>query len=121
MALFQYEEHVNKSQYRGLFMDGDECLVKGLCFLGTPFLGSGQANLLAPFVRAVKGLNRLSATNDRFLGSLRENNQSIEVPAIVQRFKSIAKENNMRLLIGCEEFPVVGSELVWLLHPSPST
>lgn len=111
MALYQDEEYVNKTQYRDLFMNGDECLVKGVCFMGTPFLGSGQANLLAPFVKAVKGLNRLSGTNDNFLRSLRENNQSIEVPTIVQRFKTIAKEKNMRLLIGCEEIPVVGSDL----------
>lgn len=120
MALYKDEEYVNKSQYRDLFMNGDECLVKGVCFMGTPFLGSGHANLLAPFVKAVKNLNRLGATNDKFLGSLRENNQSIEVPTIVQRFKTIAKEKNMRLLIGCEEIPVVGSDLVWLLYSCPS-
>lgn len=121
MALFQDEAYVNKPQYRDLFMDGDTCLVKGVCFMGTPFLGSGHANLLAPFVKAVKGLNIFSATNDKFLGSLKENNQSIEVPTIVHRFKSIAKEKKIRLLIGCEQIPVAGSELVWLLHPCPGT
>lgn len=118
-ALFQDKEYDNKPQYRDLFMDGDECLVKGVCFMGTPFEGSGHANLLAPFVKAVKGLNKWSGTNDVFLRSLRENNRSIEVPTIIHRFKSIVKEKNMRLLIGCEETPVVGSELVWLFHRCP--
>lgn len=118
MALFEDQGYVNKSQYRDLFMNGNQCLVKGVCFMGTPFRGSGQANLLAPFVKAVKELNRFGATNDRFLGSLKENNQSIEVPNIVHRFKSVAKAKKMRLLIGCEERPIAGSELVWLL---PST
>lgn len=118
MALFQDEEYVNKRQYRDLFMDGDECLVKGVCFMGTPFRGSGLANQLAPFVKAVKGLNLFSATNDKLLGSLKENNQSIAIPEIVHRFKSIAKERNMRLLIGCEQTPVAGSQLVWPLHTS---
>lgn len=121
MALFQDEEYANKPQYRDLFMHGDECLVKGVCFMGTPFHGSGHANLLAPFVRAVKGINMISATNDKLLGSLRENNQSIEIPNIVHRFRSIAEEKNMRLLIGCEEIPVAGSKLVWLFRLDPST
>lgn len=112
MALFEDEEYVNKDVYRNLFQNGKECLVKGICFLGTPFYGSGQANVLVPLVRAVKGLNRFSATNDAFLASLRENSQSIEVPQIVQRFKSIVEGTGMTILIGCEDNPVVSSNLV---------
>ena len=80
--------------------------------MGTPFLGSGHANLLAPFVRAVKGLNFIGATNDRFIKSLKENNGSLEVANIVQRFRVITEKTKMRLLVGCEEQPVAGSNLV---------
>lgn len=121
MALFQDKEYINKPQYRDLFMDGDKCLVKGVCFIGTPFLGSSHANLLAPFVKVVKELNIFSGTNDKFLESLRENNPSIEVPTIVHRFKAIAEEKKMRLLIGSEQNPVAGSALVCLLLPCPGT
>lgn len=121
MALFHDEVYINKPQYRDLFMDGNECLVKGVCFMGTPLLGNGPANLLAPFVRAVKGPNKLSGANVKFLGSLRENNQSIDIPTIVRQFKSIAKEKKMRLLVGCEEISVAGSQLVYLLHHYPDT
>lgn len=50
--------------------------------------------------------------NDQFIKSLRENNDSLEVANIVQRFKVITEKNQMRLLIGCEETPVAGSKLV---------
>lgn len=39
MTLFQNDEFFNKPQYRDLFMNGDECLVKGIRFFGTPFFG----------------------------------------------------------------------------------
>lgn len=112
MALFEDENYTNKPAYRDLFYKGDECLVKGMCFMGTPFLGSGQANLLAPFVGALKDVNYFSAINDAIFRSLRENKESLEVPNIVQRFKQISDEHEIRLLIGCEEKPVAGSKLV---------
>lgn len=68
--------------------------------------------MLAPIVRAVKGLNIFSPTNDQFIKSLKENNDSFEVANIVQRFKVITEKTQMRLLIGCEETPVAGSKLV---------
>ena len=114
MALFQDENYVNKPAYRDLFYKGEECLVKGICFMGTPFLGSGQANLLAPFVGALKDVNYFSATNDAIVKSLKENNESLEVSTIVQRFKNIVDRTKIRLLIGCEERPVTGSKLVRL-------
>ncbi|MCJ1461653.1 hypothetical protein MMC07_000250 [Pseudocyphellaria aurata] len=111
MALFQDENYPNKQPYRDLFMHENECLVKGVCLMGTPFHGSGHANLLAPFVRAVKGINIISAANDKLLVSLKENNHSLEISNIIYRFRSIAEKTKMRLLIGCEEIPVAGSKL----------
>lgn len=97
--------------------------MKGIRFFGTPFFGVGQANLSVPLVRPVQGPNMFIATIGKYLGSLKEtyqtDDQSIEVFTFLQRFISIVNEKNMVLLISCEEFPVVGSEFVWLLHPCP--
>lgn len=117
MALFQDEDYYNQAANRDLFWKDNECLVKGICFMGTPFLGSGQANLLTPFVKALKEVNYFTSTNTAFLKSLRENSESLEVSTIVQRFKNIVDRNKIRLLIGCEEKPVAGSKLVRLILP----
>lgn len=121
LSLALLHNNVKNSQYRDLFMDGNECLVKGVCFMGTPILGTGPASLLKPFVRAVNGPNKLSGANVKFLGSLRGVNQSIDIPTIFRQFGSIAKEKQMRLLVGCEEIPVAGSQLVYLLYLYPNT
>ncbi|KAK4694604.1 hypothetical protein P7C71_g3009, partial [Lecanoromycetidae sp. Uapishka_2] len=52
MALFEDEGYHNKPEYRDLFSKDGECLVKGIVFMGTPFRGSGQAALFAPFIKA---------------------------------------------------------------------
>ncbi len=111
MALFEDEDYENRQQ--GLFLRGDECLVKGICFMGTPFQGSGTANSLTPFVKALAEVNFLTAVNATLVGTLRENyRESVELRNIVQRFKTIAENRSIRLLIGCESKPVMGSNLV---------
>ena len=112
MALFEDEDFHIKASYQELFLKNGQCIVKGIVFMGTPFRGSGDANILAPFVAAVKGLNVFHAANDTFIKSLKKNNNSVEVPTIVQRMKTITESQGIKLLIGCEETPVVGSKLV---------
>lgn len=94
MTLFQNDEFFNKPQYRDLFMIGDECLVKGIRFFGTPFFGVSQANLSVPLVRAVQGPNMFTATIGKYLGSLKEtyqtDDQSIEVLTFLQRFSYLS-------------------------------
>ncbi len=111
MALYEDEDYGNK--HKGLFSRGGECLVKGICFMGTPFYGSGRANTLVPFVRALEEVNFISAVNATILRSLKENEkESVELRNIVQRFKTIAEKRSIRLLIGCEQKTFAGSSLV---------
>lgn len=112
MALFEDEEAPNKETYRNLFFHDDRCLLKGVVLMGTPLRGSGQANLMAPIVQLIKGLNYISATNDSFIKALRENNDELDIPTIVQRFKAVIKAKSVQLLIACEQQPYVGSDLV---------
>ena len=111
MALFQDDNYDNKQEYQDLFWKGDECLVKGVVFMGTPFRGSGQASLFTPFIRAIRQVNLISAVNDNFLKSL-NSDQPVEVTTIVQRFQRIVQAMEIKLLICCESRPVVGSSLV---------
>lgn len=112
MALFEDEEAPSKEAYRNLFVHDDRCLLKGVVLMGTPLRGSGQANMMAPIVRLVKGLNFMSATNDSFIKALRENNDTLDIPTIVQRFKAVIEAKSVRLLVACEQEPYIGSSLV---------
>lgn len=112
MALFEDEEAPNKETYRNLFFHDDRCLLKGVILMGTPLRGSGQANIMAPIVRLLKGLNYISATNDSFIKALKENNDKLDIPTIVQRFKAVIEAKSVQLLIACEQEPYIGSSLV---------
>ena len=112
MALFRDEDCPNKKEYRDLFIHRDTCLLKGVVLMGTPLRGSGQANIIAPIVRLVKGLNKFAATNDNFMKALRENKDTIDIPNIMKRFKSVIDSNHVMLLIACEETPYIGDSLV---------
>ncbi|KAG8534293.1 uncharacterized protein KY384_001137 [Bacidia gigantensis] len=111
MALLGAVEGSSRREYHDLFVHNDRCLVKGVVLLGTPLRGSGQANLMAPIVKTVKGLNRLYGTNENFVRALREDSGALDIPQIVTRFKSVVKTNGVALRIVCEERPVVGSSL----------
>lgn len=122
MALFEDEGYLNKPEYRDLFLKDGECLVKGVVFMGTPFRGSGQAALFAPFIKDVRHLNVLSAVNDNFVRAL-NSNQPIEITQIVHRFQTIIENKAVKLVIACETRPVAGSALVsrtGLTHPHDS-
>ena len=112
MALFEDENCANKAGYRNLFIHNDECLLKGVVLLGTPLRGSGQANIMTPLVKIIKGLNKFGGTNDAFVKALKEDSGSLDIPKIVQRFKSMITAKKVALLIGCEEVPYVGDSLV---------
>ena len=111
MALFEEEDYPAKPQYKNLFLNGNECLVKGVTFLGTPFHGSGYANVFAPFIKAIRQLNDITAINDSFLSAL-NTKQPIDVTNTVNQFYSTMKQYGIRMAIGCEERPLAGSKLV---------
>ena len=110
-ALFEEEDYPNKPQYKDLFLKGQECLVKGVTFMGTPFNGSGYANLFGPFIKAIRQLNDFTAVNDSFVNAL-NTRQPVDVTKTVNQFYSVMRQRNIRLVIGCEERPVAGSKLV---------
>ena len=111
MALFEDDEYLYKPHHRDLFLKDGECLVKGVVFMGTPFRGSGQATLFKPFIKAIRQLNSLTAVNDSFLGAL-NGNQPIEITHTVHQFQSVMNERGIKVIICCEERPIVGSSLV---------
>ena len=105
------EDYGNNDHYRNLFLDGDECLLKGIVFLGTPFAGTGTADLFIPFIKAVRRLNFLSATSDKFLSAL-STQQPVDITRMFRQAWSVIRERDIKILVGCEERPVAGSKLV---------
>ena len=112
MALFEEEDYPNKPQFRNLFLRGQECLVKGVTFFGTPFSGSGYANLFGPLIKAIRQLNDFTAIDDDYLRAL-NTDQPVDLTRIVDRFHHVVHQRNLQLVIGCEERPSAGSKLVF--------
>ncbi len=115
MVLFQDTGYPTLPQYRDLFVRDSECIVKGIVLTGTPLRGSGHATLFAPYIKTIKHLNQITATNDSLTKSLSAN-QSIEISDIVHHFWTVIEEKKIDLITCCEETPFL---LTHLLDPVP--
>ena len=83
-------------------MNGNECLLKGIEFLGTPFNGSLIASQVKILVDAVTTLNPYP-TNAGLVEALTNGNP--DLADIVGKFHNIQLEMCIRLWIGCESRP----------------
>ncbi len=117
MALFDDQDYGNNEHFKNLFLQNDNCLVKGLVFMGTPFNGTGTADLFIPFIRTIRQLNVITATNDSFLSALSKK-QPVNIDRVVNQALGVIRQRNIMILIGCEERPVTGSRLVRMPTPS---
>lgn len=111
MALFEDEDYPAKRHHKDLFLKGQECLVKGVTFLGTPFNGSGYADLFGPFIKVIRQLNDFTAMNDSYMNIL-STKQPVNLTNIINRFHRVVTQRDIQIAIGCEERPVAGSKLV---------
>ena len=109
--LFQDPEYPTLANYHQLFVRDSECIVKGIVLMGTPLRGSDQAALFTPYIRAIKQINKFSATNDNIIKSLSAD-QPMKVSEIVIRFQTVIEARKIKLVICCEETLVAGTELV---------
>ncbi|KAI9751645.1 MAG: hypothetical protein M4579_005970 [Chaenotheca gracillima] len=88
----------------------NQCLVKGICFFGTPFQGSEAANFLYPYVNVLAKLYP-SPVNAKLVESLKD--RSLKLLKIVGQFEQVRKEMDIGLMICYERFPTVkGTDLV---------
>ena len=111
MALFEDEDYPSKPEFKSLFLRNQNCLVKGVTCFGTPFSGSGYANLFRPFIKVIRQLNDFTAVSDGYLNAL-NTDQPIDITRTIDQFYQVIRQNNIYLLIGCEERPLAGSKLV---------
>ena len=103
-----------------LVTDSDECLLKGIVFLGTPFAGSLKANLISPFIKI------LASVNPRPMGQklvddlkyVKDGNG--DLASISAAANIVIHKYDIEILIGCETQPVphTGRGPVGLYLPS---
>src|SRR2546429_5241921 len=86
-----------------------ECLVKGIVFMGTPFNGTLHANQIRPFLEAFSKLYP-HPVNKRLVRSIQD--QALGLSTIRGEFKRIMLANDIKVVVGCETKPVRGTTLV---------
>jgi hypothetical protein len=79
---------VLKKEYE--FIQG---VVKGLSFFGTPFRGSGNADILSPLVSIASGIAKVSASFVNEMKSFSPN-----LPYLVDNFNQVAMDNKIEII-----------------------
>ena len=89
-----------------LISDGNECYLKGIVFLGTPFRGSMKANQITPFISALSEINpfAMNVSLVRELRNIRDGTGDLQ--DISMNANIIITTWNIEVLVGCETQPV---------------
>jgi hypothetical protein len=109
-ALHDDGSHLGRqAEYRHIFYQNDECLVKGIFFFGTPFSGSNLAKYASLLVRAMNGNNTL-------INSLRDHAEGLS--AILGRFNQLRYQpaTKIPIHIAYEKKPMFGVKFVSSTH-----
>ncbi len=76
-------------------------MVRGVVYFGTPFQGSGSADLMSPIANIVGGLTRV---NTNFVNELKTFS-SDKLPRLMMAFNNIRNEEKIEVLVFIEKLP----------------